>query len=120
MNITNENKKIAKGVFKSQPDCDVVWVNHKQEYFTSHNLALGSVKDPKTQLAYIKREIESVSVIDKAEDLISLSIGDIESKVKDIADVDLLIGAVQLEGTKQDRKGAKEAIGKRIEELKKQ
>lgn len=55
MNITKKIKDQAKKLF-SQNDFKELFVNKKGEFFTNENLAKLSVKDPKKELAVLKRE----------------------------------------------------------------
>ena len=55
MNITKKVKEKAKKLF-GQNDYKELYVNKKGEFFTNENLAKLSVKDPKKELAVLKRE----------------------------------------------------------------
>lgn len=119
MKITEENKKVVNQIFEVNAECNQVWFNKKGEYFTKWDLAAVSVEDPKEELKNIVRESVAVLKADTAQDLVDLNIDEIKEFVKSVDNKELLIEAVQLETQNDNRKGAKEAIGNRIEELNK-
>lgn len=119
MDITNENKKVAKTIFEAQPKCNEVWVNKKGEYFTQWDLAADSVDNPKEQLASIKREGFEFFDVSTPEKLIELTVDEIEEAVKTINDKELLVEAVKLETQTKNRSGAKQAIGNKIDSFNK-
>lgn len=55
MNITKKVKEKAQKLFKEN-SYETLIVNKKGEFFTNENLAKLSVKDPKKELAVLKRE----------------------------------------------------------------
>lgn len=118
MEITKEHKEVANLIFKTNPSCKKVWVNEKPEYFTQRDLAVGSVKNPETDLGVIESSEEEVlETITTPQELVNLTVDRIKGVLPSFKNRELLIEAIKLEAKAENRSGAKEAIGNRIEEL---
>jgi hypothetical protein len=119
MKPTEKQIKTAEKIVELNPKCDGVWLNNKGEFFTKYNLGVGSVKNPEENLVKIEIKPKEILVIDSTEKLINLTVDEIKEAIKSIDNSQLLIDAIQLEAKNDNRKGAKEAIENRIEELEK-
>ncbi len=117
--MTKEQTKNAQYIFDKNPKIDELFMNVKGEFFTQESLAKNSLqKGEKLTKVSKKEEISITQEEPKEESILGGSNADVKKAVESITEIPELEQLLIDEQNGQNRKGSKEAIEVRIQELK--